>query len=356
MTLCRHKNDAGNCLLCGTKPIREPVLSVGSSNLPLQPLYQKCPHGSWGACWLCEWLSEKWHAEEDARQRMVDEINERSKPLWDAIRKAEYDERWPGGKCAHGVYLKDFYCGICSLTIVEPDYNIELYRRAVSIALKNVRRVLGSKSNYNKAESRKDLQDVWLLADFEVWKATQKYGDKMNDALAYTVAHNTAQKFLANLIEDNSVLVGFQVEFADDHERDQIETLFRVHGDVQTWSRDVLDGARPLIIKYGRRIPRNLSFDNVPEDAEYSQAELKVIKKMELEAQCAEDPAQTLEGARPALQALVATWRGEMRAVGEAMLRPGFNVRGVPGMSKSQVSRSYQRVAAAFRALIAKGL
>ena len=209
MTLCPHKNDAGNCLLCGTKPIREPVLSeikqpTASAFVP------GGPHGSWGACWLCEWLSEKWHAEEDARQRMVDEINERSKPLWDAIRKAEYDERWPGGKCAHGVYLKDFYCGICSLTIVEPDYNIELYRRAVSIALKNVRRVLGSKSNYNKAESRKDLQDVWLLADFEVWKATQKYGDKMNDALAYTVAHNTAQKFLANLIEDNSVLVGFR--------------------------------------------------------------------------------------------------------------------------------------------------
>ena len=183
------------------------------------------------------------------------------------------------------------------------------------------------------------------------------YGDKMNDALAYTVAHNTAQKFLADLIEENSVLVGFDVEFADDHERDQIEMLLRTHGDdLQNWSRDVLDGARPLIIKYGRRIPRNLSFDNIPEDAEYSQAELVIAKKMELEAQCAEDPAQTLEGARPALQALVATWRGEMRAVGEAMLRPGFNVRGVPGMSKSQVSRSDQRVTAAFRALIAKGL
>ena len=177
------------------------------------------------------------------------------------------------------MYLKDFYCGICSLTIVEPDYNIELYRRAVSIALKNVRRVLGGKSSYNKAESRKDLQDVWLLADFEVWKATQKYGDKMNDALAYTVAHNTAQKFLATSSRIIACWSASRWSSPTITNATRSRPVSVTRRRCKTWSRDVLDGARPLIIKYGRRIPRNLSFDNIPEDAEYSQAELRLSRR-----------------------------------------------------------------------------
>jgi hypothetical protein len=53
---------------------------------------------------------------------------------------------------------------------------------------------------------------------------------------------------------------------------------------------------------------------------------------------------------------LVATWHGDKRKVGEAVLRPDFSVRNVAGVDKSKVSRVYQVVVVAFKALISKGV
>jgi len=64
--------------------------------------------------------------------------------------------------------------------------------------------------------------------------------------------------------------------------------------------------------------------------------------------------ASTSRPAIEQLQVLVATWRGEKKLVGEAMLRPGFTVRNVPGDSKSSAARVRQVVLREFKSFISR--
>ena len=57
------------------------------------------------------------------------------------------------------------------------------------------------------------------------------------------------------------------------------------------------------------------------------------------------------------LHALVATWRGAQRKVGEALLDGALTVREVPGVSKSTAHRVRKVVLEAFRKVVnSKGL
>jgi inactivated superfamily I helicase len=96
--------------------------------------------------------------------------------------------------------------------------------------------------------------------------------------------------------------------------------------------------------------------DENGEEGDISAAELEIHEREKRAKACAPTVEKTFEEQRRALTALVATWRGDKRKVGEAMLRPGFSVRNVSGIDKSKVSRLYQVVVREFKTLIAKAV
>src|SRR5882724_10986175 len=99
-----------------------------------------------------------------------------------------YTATRPSEKCWHGVLVWQHYCEVCYWEKIDLTYNPKLYGAEITKALSNARRSLRG------PEGDKDFADVKMLVDIEVWKATKKYGNEMNQSLAYTVARNTAQK------------------------------------------------------------------------------------------------------------------------------------------------------------------
>ena len=271
----------------------------------------------------------------------------------------------PKEKCFHGVLVWQHYCEVCYWEKIDLTYNPKFYQAEITKALSNARRSLRG------PEGDKDFADVKMLVDIEVWKATKKYGNEMNQSLAYTVARNTAQKFLADLIAEQTVFVGLELEFATPKDREDAERLLR-----QCEGEDTLELlandknadpedrriAQQLINEYGVRTSRFTSLDAEPskdengERGDVSAAEAEVNKERAMDDDRAPDASETFEDNRPALAALVATWRGDKRKVGEAMLQPGFSVRNVPGLDKSKVSRLYQVVVREFKTMISKAV
>jgi hypothetical protein len=216
----------------------------------------------------------------------------------------------PETKCIHGHYLYEFYCDVCRLAPVDPDYDPDVYRTEIRNALKQAKKSLTGE------EGGKDLRDLQQIIDIEIWKASKKYNDGMNESLAYTIADNQAGKYLTQRIEKQTI--------------------------------ESTDAAGNAI-----HIPRFESMDNKPLDEDggegITKAEVAVINA----------PAQGTEFSPieiESLQMLVATWHGEKKLVGEAMLRPGFTVRSVPGVSKSSAARVRQVVLREFKSFISKGL
>jgi hypothetical protein len=237
----------------------------------------------------------------------------------------------PQVKCIHGHMYAEHYCDVCRLAPVDPYYNPDVYRTEINKALANAKRRLmngaifidknavldaNPHATIELSEGQKDYEELLRVVDIEIWKAAKKYGDGMNAALAYTIAENQSGKYLTQRIEEQTVE-------STDPEGNAI------------------------------RIPRFDSMDNKPldedGDEQTTMAEVAVVNS----------PAQGTEYTPiqiEQLQTLVATWRGDKKLVGEAMLRPGFNVRSVPGVSKSTVARVRQVVLREFKALISKGL
>lgn len=237
----------------------------------------------------------------------------------------------PKTKCVHGHYLHEFYCDVCRLAPVDPDYDPDVYRIEIDKALAQAKKSLMRGATFiNKkavlkadpyavielSEGQKDYEELLRIVDIEIWKASKKYGDQMNESLAYTIAKNQAGKYLTERIEEQTVE-------STDSEGNAI------------------------------RIPRFESMDNKPLDEDGDEmtttAEVAVVNS----------PAQGTEFTPiqiESLQTLVATWHGEKRLVGEAMLRPGFNVRSVPGVSKSSAARVRQVVLREFKSFISKGV
>jgi hypothetical protein len=366
---CVHANEADNCLLCGTKPV-----SMTPLNQPLRsetPTYApvRCRiHDQTNPCVICaaeDWR-DQWQREQDARQ--VATINERSKSIWDEIRTQECEIRWPGGKCDHGHYLASDYCNVCSIALVEPDYDREKYRRAINIALRGARRLFGeapppeTPKNDNipvdssKTEREKNFEDIKNLVDLEIWKASRAYGEKMSDKLAHYIARATAGRFITDLIDDETILVDVAWEFMSESLRAQGEALFQRVTDLDGLLRLSKDDraneddralAKKIITEYGERMPRFASMD-VPTESSNGEmndgdntsgAEYEFHGKQAAAAGRVPDTETLIAQYRPTLEALVRTWRGVQRLVGEAVLN-GKTTYEVPGVPQSTAQKT----------------
>jgi hypothetical protein len=212
-------------------------------------------------------------------------------------------------KCVHGHMYAESYCDVCRLAPIDPDYDPDVYRTEIDKAMKQARKSLTA------VEGRKDLRDLNQIVDIELWKASRKYGSEMSAALAYTIVENQAGRYLTDRIKNQMV-----------------ESTNPV-------------GA-PILI------PRFESINDKPLDDNGNEMESPAEIKASLAPTGTDfNPVQIEQ-----LQALVATWHGQKRLVGEAMLLPGFTVRDVPGVSKSTVARVRQAVLKEFKSFISRGL
>jgi hypothetical protein len=326
-------------------------------------------HGELTPCQKCfvnafrtdaEW--EIRAAKQQEQQKYVDVINSINTALYEAqeeIRKAIAGKIHPDQKCVHGMYLAEHYCEVCRWEPIDPSYNTETYRIEISKALSHTRLVLRGD------EGQKDHKDLQQLVDIEIWKTAKKYGDKMTAALAYTVARNQRGKFLADRIEEQTVLVvdGDGNPMLDEFGHAEGLTgaeLKRTSLDPNATPKERLE-AKKLIERYSQRIPRFSSFDDKPEEdtgkeSDASPAEKEVIRR-ESEGGAGDWMQAFLnKGGLPALLQLISTWHGAKRLVAEAMLQPGFTVRSVTGLDKSKVSRIYPAVVKTFKAFITQDL
>ena len=387
---CVHRNDADNCLLCGTRPLRQRnsiMTGANDQHIQLESSSHCDRHRMPRPCWCCEAELEVGARRRAAQQALVESINAVSVKIWDEIRRAEHNARWPGGKCVHGHYLAEDYCQVCSLNLIEPGYDVDLYRREITKALSNAQRALGGITRNTReadrmtalqnnetidplTEGQKNFADIEMLVDLEVWKATKKYGDEMNGKLAYKIARNVAQQYLGDLIAEATVLTGLALEFMSDKDAEEANRLLSEYGDAEgltalanDWRANAEDRttARRLINEYGERVPRFASFDVMVVDGEgttgdVSAPELEINAQKEQAKLRAQDVGDTFEAHRPELTALVATWYGPRKLVGEAILAGTFTVRGVPGVDKNKASQLYKVVSTAFKVLISRGL
>jgi hypothetical protein len=389
---CRHHNDADNCLLCGTKPIKERKPEPTRSSAPVyvyRPKFCKA-HDCPTPCAVCvveSWVVDKQAEKEVQRFAEVQRINEVSNSIWaEVLQKYKADQRARfGEKCDHGHLCATEYCNVCSIRLIDPNYNPNTYQTQIARALKNAKRVFGGVErrvrhirdedgnpvfgSENLTEGQKNFAEIEMLVDLEIWKACRAYGEEMNAALAYRVARNTAGRFISDLIDDQTIVVDIAWEFMTPEICQKAEALVAevgLDGLLRLSRDDRADAeerkfAKQIINEYGERSPRFESLDAPNElasdmnDGETTSAvEYKFRQQEEQNAGRAPISADLFDIHRDSLAALVASWRGDLRKVGEAVLAGTFTVRGVPGVSKSTAGRSYQKVTAAFRSHIAK--
>jgi hypothetical protein len=333
------------------------------------------------------WLVDKQAEKEVERFSEVQRINEVSNHIWaEVLREYEADQRARfGEKCTHGHLCATEYCNVCSIRTIDPDYNPGTYQTQITRALKNAKRVLGGVErrvrhirdkdgnpvfeSENLTEGQKNFAEIEMLVDLEIWKACRAYGEEMNAALAYRVARNTAGRFMGNLIDDQTTVVDIAWEFMTPEIHQKAEALVAEvgHDGLLRLSRDDRADvekrkfAKQIINEYGERTPRFESLDapteltsDMNDGDTTSAAEYKLHQQEERNAGRAPTSADLFDIHRDSLAALVASWRGDPRKVGEAVLAGTFTARGVPGITKSSAGRLYQKVTAAFQSHIAK--
>src|SRR6266566_3651703 len=215
----------------------------------------------------------------------------------------------PDQKCVHGHYLHEFYCDVCRLSPIDPDYNFNKYRTEIEKAIGF------AKSHFTDPEGRKNLKDMKQAIDMEMWRASKHYGDKMNELLAYKVAENAKNKFIKELIEHTSGLT----EVPKDAPPRVVEPLIQENAQGEEFIPCETDA---------KDMPR-------PEDREASDE--------------AESQRAWTDKNIASLRTLVSRWYGDKKKVALAMLKPGFTVRTVDGVPKSTVARIRSVVLAEFR-------
>lgn len=282
----------------------------------------------------------------------------------------------PDQKCVHGVYLYKHYCGFCAWEIIDPGYNPEIYRVEINKALRYAKDVLKNGENFikrpslkveereAKLEGQKDFEDLKCIVDIEIWKTVKKYEGKMSAALAYTVAKNQAGKYLSKRIDEQTILV----EDADGNPMlDEFGIEAGYNGaelkkesenpDASPEDRRV---AKELLERYAVRKFRFISMDVKGEDEEGEPAETSAVENKIAMSSAAEPNDWFQEfikgGGCESLRQLAVAWHGDKRLVAEAMLKPGFTVRSVPGVDKSKVSRIRQVVLKEFKSFIQREL
>ena len=168
-------------------------------------------------------------------------------------------------------------------------------------------------------EGKQDYKDLEQSIHIEIWDAINRYGDKMNSALAYQIASNHVAKFIDKRVKGPKYISLDEPPKDEELEMSDAEMLLaqrEIEG-IQTW--EFSDSS--LSSKMGN--PRSWM--------------------------------QALEqrGGISTLERLASTWHGTKRLVADAMLRdPEMRVRDLPGVPRSTVSRVRQVVWTEFRKLI----
>jgi len=85
---------------------------------------------------------------------------------------------------------------------IDSAYNTEAYRHEINTGLRYARTVLSDFPN-----SWKGFDDLRQIVDIEVWLRSGKYGEKMNGAIAYTIAKYQGRRFLRNQIKEQTITV-----------------------------------------------------------------------------------------------------------------------------------------------------
>lgn len=205
-------------------------------------------------------------------------------------------------------------------TSLDAGYNTETFRKEINIGLRYTRKLL---QDYPGWQDSNDLRQV---VDLEIWMATKKYKDKMNGAIAYTIAKNQGRRFLKNQINEQTV----PVEWPDG-------TL-------------VLDDfGKPMTI------PRCVSFDDRGYEEDGKPREVSPVEEA-IATESIETKRTWMDDIRrklPLLEALIKTWSGAKRTVAEALLEnPESTVRDIPGVPRSTAARTRKVVVEEFRKII----
>ena len=219
------------------------------------------------------------------------------------------------------------------VTITNSNYDPEQFRREIDMGLSYARKVLKDFPSYMTFE------DLKQIAELEVWLASQHYADKMNGAIAYTIAKYQGKRFLKNQIEEQTIAV-----------------------ENPNGSSALDESGQPM------RIQRFLSFDDKGEEdgepreisvvAEEASLKREGYTRTKQNGQSIFVPdnkawVSDVQRKLPVLEALVQTWHGAKRAVGEALLKdPNTAVRDIPGVPRSTAARVRQAVLIEFRKII----
>jgi hypothetical protein len=184
-----------------------------------------------------------------------------------------------------------------------------------------------SSTRYLDPESKKDLRQIIHI---EIWQATNRYGDKMNPALAYQIARIHIAKFIDKLAkEPTSLSIDDKPENKEGDEVEMSEAEMILYG--KTGPEGSKAGLKTEGVRTWEFGDNLLSMGN---PGSWTQA---------LEER----------GGMALLRKLASTWHGTKRQVAEAMLHdPDMTVRDIPGISKTTVHRVRQVVWNEFQNLI----
>jgi hypothetical protein len=240
---------------------------------------------------------------------------------------AKIKERLTGPiKPAEPADLKEMYA--------DGNYDVQKYRHEIFTATRHTRKLL------NDFPGWRGVQDLIQVIDYEVWLASKAYGDRMNGALAYTIAKNQSGKFIQTQMREQTI------ELKDENGEPVLDPL-----------------GNPV------RVSRFRSFDDKGKDVDGDDAETSAAEnKAGVEAagfkpagknpgQYAHEESKAWQNAVIAktreLDALIKTWHGAKRIVGEILLKkPDATVREFPGVPKSTAGRVRKVVLDEFRRIL----
>jgi hypothetical protein len=218
------------------------------------------------------------------------------------------------------------YCTVCNPVLVnlntvkiKKGSNVALISQTITKPYRDeIRKALSySRSLMRGPEGKKNFRDLESIVDIEIWKASQRYADKMNEALAFTIAKNQANKFLAFLAEQPETVS------LDDKKLDD-------NGEPQ----EATDAEKTIS---ARRDPHSTESSL----SRNTSSDLDVILGDRLEA---------IGGVTALKLQLVRAWFGAKRRVGEYLLKhPDSAVRDIPGVPKSTAARLRPIILAEFR-------
>ena len=269
----------------------------------------------------------------------------------------------PEDKCSHGVYVAEFYCGICrDGRENEPEFRADVYGPVLRKALAKARPVLCVTS-----EGRKDFEDLQQNAIIEVWRAWKRRGNEMTAGLAYKIARDVASEFLKQRIEETEIRICDVKGTPIMDERGKARGLdggeLKRRSEDQSLSESERKAAKTLLqdyqatkLRFERFIPEDSqkvdesepNYHNPSTDAKLYKGQ--DVRAVENALAAGIDTQRELQE----LQRLAETWHGTQRAVAEAVLAGNFTIpkfAKASGMAPATVGRIYSVVRRGFASI-----